>query len=308
MDLSKKTTTMTLLISLVFFFFIVSGDPLLAQTPGETELHKLKAPVDVDAKGIDNEPRIPGEWKLPEASPQLLREGYSVAKGPIDGTNGLNIVAGCVPKDTPIPIKDGFSGSFWVACNDINFLKDKVEVTDVTTCLDAYPNGVLEGLFIKEVNNRTWESFRISCRKLLKDGTLGAERVKLPFLFNFEKDGQLHYTIIDENKLAFGFLEIQNQLHIKEGLLQVALINQTAAEIWNAGQAGRSVANEQVTKRVPPAKPLLVKTFTWNCPPGTILTGAGIGHIPNKKGKHTRPIFILGECRVLHHSARPQNG
>ena len=98
MDLSKKTTTMTLLISLVFFFFIVSGDPLLAQTPGETELHKLKAPVDVDAKGIDNEPRIPGEWKLPEASPELLREGYSVAKGPIDGTNGLNIVAGCVPK------------------------------------------------------------------------------------------------------------------------------------------------------------------------------------------------------------------
>ena len=94
MELSKKTTTMTLLISLVFFFLIVSGDPLLAQTSGETELHKLKAPVDVDAKGIEIEPLIPGWWKLPEASPQLLRVGYWVAKGPIEVGSAAETSAG----------------------------------------------------------------------------------------------------------------------------------------------------------------------------------------------------------------------
>ena len=34
-------------------------------------------------------------------------------------------------------------------------------------------------------------------------------------------------------------------------------------------------------------------------PARMVMSGAAIGHIPNKKDKHTRPVYILGECRQL---------
>jgi hypothetical protein len=32
-----------------------------------------------------------------------------------------------------------------------------------------------------------------------------------------------------------------------------------------------------------------------------VVTGAAIGHIPDKKNKNTRPVYILAECRKLLH-------
>jgi hypothetical protein len=40
----------------------------------------------------------------------------------------------------------------------------------------------------------------------------------------------------------------------------------------------------------------------WKCPPGMVITGMAIGHNPDKKGKDTRPVYILGECRKLHYN------
>lgn len=43
----------------------------------------------------------------------------------------------------------------------------------------------------------------------------------------------------------------------------------------------------------------LITATRWQCPPGMVMTRAAIGHIRNKKDKHTRPVYILGECRQL---------
>jgi hypothetical protein len=32
-----------------------------------------------------------------------------------------------------------------------------------------------------------------------------------------------------------------------------------------------------------------------------VVTGAAIGHIPDKKDKQTRPVYILAECRKIQH-------
>lgn len=60
--------------------------------------------------------------------------------------------------------------SVWVACNDLDYLKDKVVESRFISCLDLLPNGLVSGLSIKDVNNRTWESFRFSCRDIAPDG------------------------------------------------------------------------------------------------------------------------------------------
>jgi hypothetical protein len=242
------------------------------------------------------------EEALPSPS-AVLREGYSIddgrfARGELN-EHGAFIVAGCVPQNhfsRAFPV-----GSSWSLCNDLDFVKDKVEETPLTSCLDIYEHGVLEGFFIKEVSNRTWESFRISCKNLKKDGTLGAKRVKAPFLFNFEKDGKLYSTVTPKDSLAFGIFELENKLQLRESLLSVGLLHQSADEIFDAAQDERSVKDVLVTDWAPPAKPLTVDIDNWFCPSGTVLTGAAIGHIPNKKDKHTRPVYVLGECRTLLH-------
>ena len=133
--------------------------------------------------------------------------GFSVDKTPLDPKDKqytINegrtfVVAGCVPKNLPIK---GASGSVWVACNDLDLMKDKVEESDFVSCLDLYPNGVLQGFFIKEVNSRDWESFRFSCGDLLPDGTVGSPVQKAPFLFNFEKEGKLYETSVPSTRLS----------------------------------------------------------------------------------------------------------
>lgn len=292
-----QTKRAILLLGLSLVWAAHAGEFALAQATGGTAAIKSTKP---SAAGR-LQPRQ-AEEALPSPSAPL-REGYSIDDGRIArgelNEHGAFIVAGCVPQNhssRAFPV-----GSSWSLCNDLDFVKDKVEETPLTSCLDIYEYGVVEGFFIKEVNNRTWESFRISCKNLKKDGTLGGKQVKAPFLFNFEKDGTLYSTVIPKDRLALGILEVENNLQLKESLLSVGLLHQSAGEIFDAAQDDRAVEDILVTDRAPPAKPHTVDIDNWFCPSGTVLTGAAIGHIPNKKDKHTRPVYILGECRTLLH-------
>lgn len=232
--------------------------------------------------------------------------GYSIAAHPLDDHNPqytwndfrIYVIAGCVPKNLPYP---GLVGSVWVACNDLDYAKDKVVESPFVSCLEMFTDGVLHGLSINEVNNRTWKSFRFSCRGLEPDGTVGSRSEKSPFLFNYEKDGTLFETTAPMNRLVMGLHEVYNKLQLRESLLQVGLEHATAADIHENGSKGKDPASIQVSPRVPDAFGLggLVGSHDWQCPPGMVVTGAAIGHVPDKKEKHTRPVYLLLECRKL---------
>lgn len=88
-------------------------------------------------------------------------------------------------------------------------------------------------------------------------------------------------------------------LPLRESLLQVGLMHQKAQAIHDAGRHGERPDDLRVTDRIPPASPHLIGAHSWQCPPGMVMTGAAIGHIPDRKGKDTRPVYILAECRAL---------
>lgn len=233
--------------------------------------------------------------------------GFYLDKSPLDVKNNQYtanegrtfLVAGCVPHK----LKVMFVGSHWIACNDLDEAKDKVLESKFVSCLDFYENGVLEGFSLKEVNNRTWQSFRFSCRNLQPDGTMGSEIQKTDFLFHFEKDGKLYETTVQRNHLPFGILEMYNQLQLlpRENLLQIAIEHAAATAIHDAGVKGAKLDDFNFSDKVPNAFGLggLIGTSHWQCPPGMVMTGAAIGHNPDKKGNDTRPIYILAECRKL---------
>ena len=229
---------------------------------------------------------------------------FTIDKSPLDPedrqyTNNIHrsyVVASCVPQKQKAKLK--LVGSSWKECNDVENAKDKVVESRFISCLDYYENGVMQGFFIKEINNRTWESFRFACRDMKKDGTVGIQWTKAPFLFNFEKDGELSSTKVPTTKLAVGVLEISNHLTTGNSLLSVALIHADAAAIFNSGTNGRDLSNPGVTPRIPPSSPISLETDNWMCPHGMVLTGAAIGHIPENT-KSTRPVYILGECRKI---------
>ncbi len=91
--------------------------------------------------------------------------GYTIATNPLDDRDPqytvndfrTYVIGGCVPKYLPI---EGPVTSVWAGCNDLDYAKDKVVESRFVSCLEMFQDGVLQGLFIKEVNNRTWESFR----------------------------------------------------------------------------------------------------------------------------------------------------
>lgn len=207
------------------------------------------------------------------------------------------VVAGCVPKH--VPGKVHFAGSKWAQCNDLDFVKDKVVESEFVTCLDLYENGVLQGFFIKEINNRDWQSFRFSCRDLQKDGTVGSKFEKAKFLFNFEKEGKLYESTVPTNHVAFGVFELWNKLELRESLLTVALNHQNATAIFDAAKKNQRPADIRISEKVPPSSPVSISTTSWFCPLGMVMTGAAIGHIPNHKENKTRAVYILAECRKL---------
>lgn len=235
-----------------------------------------------------------------------LRQGYSLDKSPLDtkdlqytsNSGRAYVVAGCVPKNLPIK---GPVGSVWLACNDLDYLKDKVIESRFISCLDLFTNGVVSGVSIKEVNNRTWESFRFSCRDMAPDGSMTAAAQKTEFLFNYERDGKLYETTAASQHLTFGIFEVANRLTGQKSLLQIALEHTGAAEILAAGASGRQVDDFTLSDKVPDAFGLggMLRVDHWKCPPGMVITGMAIGHNPDKKGNDTKPVYILAECRKL---------
>lgn len=186
------------------------------------------------------------------------------------------------------------------ATTDLDEMKDKVIESKFISCLDVFENGVVQEFFLKEVNNRTWQSFRFSCGSLQADGTIGGRLEKTAFLFDFEKEGKPYTTTVPDSHLSFGILEIYNQLQLlpRENLLQIAIEHASATAIHAAGEKGRKLEEFNFSDKVPKAFGLggLIGTSHWQCPPGMVITGAAIGHIPDKKDKHTRRSIFLGNA------------
>ncbi len=234
------------------------------------------------------------------------QQGYYVDKSPLDAkdkqytsNDGRTfVVAGCVPKHLPIK---GPVGSVWVACNDLDYLKDKVVESRFISCLDLFPNGVVSGVSIKEINNRTWESFRFSCRDMAPDGNMVGTAQKSDFLFNYDREGTLYETTAASRYLTFGIFEVGNRLTSTKSLLQLALELTDAAAIQAAGINGRQVDGFTLSDKVPDAFGLggMIRVDYWTCPPGMVITGMAIGHNPDNTGNDTRPVYILAECRKL---------
>jgi hypothetical protein len=234
--------------------------------------------------------------------------GFYIDKTPLDAkakqytsTEGRTfVIAGCVPQNMPRP--SGISGSVWVACNDLDLVRDKVDESAFISCLDLHPNGVLKGFFIKEVNSRDWESFRFSCGDMRSDGTVGQSMQKTPFLFDFENVGTLYETSVPASRLSLGVFELEHYIQFRESLLTIALYHHTAQSIFDSGAKERHPDGIHLTDKIPPSAPAAgIRYHEWFCPPGMVVTGAAIGHIPHKKDKHTQPVYILAECRKLLH-------
>ncbi len=237
--------------------------------------------------------------------------GYSIDKTPLDpkdpqytvNDSRMFVVAGCVPKNLPHP---GVVGSVWVACNDLDFAKDKVVESAFISCLDLFRNGVVSGASVKEINNRTWESFRFSCSDLAPGGGLVAPAQKADFLFNFEREGKLYEASAPDVYVMYGIKEYWNSPPGREALASFALMRGSAPLIFEGKTKDPENSNvnyfhqTEVIPGYPPAVPLAkLRTTEWACPPGMVLTGAAIGHIPDRKGNDTRPVYILAECRKL---------
>lgn len=201
------------------------------------------------------------------------QQGYYVDKSPLDekdkqytsNAGRTFVVAGCVPKNLPIK---GPVGSVWVACNDLDYLKDKVVESRFISCLDLFPNGVVSGLSIKEVNNRTWESFRFSCRDIAPDGGMIGTAQKSDFLFNFEREGKLYEATAASQHLTFGIFEVANALTGRKSLLQIALEHTGAATIQAAGTHARPVDDFTLSEKIPDAFGLggMLRVDHWTCP------------------------------------------
>lgn len=241
--------------------------------------------------------------------------GYYIDKTPLDAkdkqytsTDGRAfIVAGCVPKN--LPIFSSPAGSVWVACNDLDYAKDKVVESRFISCLDLFRNGMVSGASIKEINNRTWESFRFSCKDLGADGKLASPARKADFLFDYEREGTLHEVSGSEIELFYGIKEYENSPNTREALSGFTFLHGPAGLIESGERSDPPNSSTNYFRETgiipsyPPGIPLVnMLTYDWMCPPTMVLTGMAIGHNPDKKGNDTRPIYILGECRKLLHN------
>ena len=211
--------------------------------------------------------------------------------------NRSYIVAGCLPKKMPKP--SGFTGSSWIACNDLNYVKDKVVESEFISCIDKYPNGVVSSFTIEEFKNRKWKSFKFGCKNMGSDGKLSGAEKSSKKLFNYSKSAKSYSTSYDKWGLAVGVAEYYNKMQLKESLPSVSFQYQNAETVYSDGQKGRHTHNTGVSPFIPKITPTMIGINYWQCPPGKVFTGVAIGHIPNKKDKYTRPVYILAECRKL---------
>lgn len=132
----------------------------------------------------------------------------------------------------------------------------------------SLPQHVVSGLSLKEVNNRTWESFRFSCRDIAPDGGMVGTAQKSDFLFNFEREGQLYEVTSASQHLTFGIFELANALTGSKSLLQIALEQTGAAAIHAAGTNGRHVDDVTLSEKIPDAFGLggMPRVDHWTCP------------------------------------------
>ncbi len=239
--------------------------------------------------------------------------GYYIDKTPLDAkdkqytsNDGRTfVVAGCVPHK----IKVMFVGSHWVACNDLENQTNPVVESKFISCLDLFRNGVVSGASIKEINNRTWESFRFSCKDLGADGKLAPPARKADFLFDYEREGTLHEVSGSDIEIFYGIKEYENSPNTRQALSGFRFLHGPAVAIENGERSDppNSSMNyfreTDIIPSYPPGIPLVkMLTYDWMCPPTMVLTGMAIGHNPDKKENDTRPIYILGECRKLLHN------
>ena len=213
------------------------------------------------------------------------------------------IVAGCLPQNRPVTKTSPISGYTWTICNEIDFVKDKVVESEFISCLDFYRNGVISGASVKEINYRTWQSFRFSCRDLTPSGGMTSLAIKSPFLFHYEREGTLSESTVPDVYLLYGLKEYwQGPGLAGQAFASFTCLRGTASLLDQGKKADPAnyFGQTDVIPRYPTALPLTkLHWFEWNCPLGMVLTGAAIGHIPDKKGKDTRPVYILAECRRL---------
>ncbi|MFO0700337.1 MAG: hypothetical protein U0236_14020 [Nitrospira sp.] len=240
--------------------------------------------------------------------------GYYLDKTPLDPSEDQFtsnesrklIVAGCLPQNRPVTKTSPISGYTWTICNDIDFVKDKVVESEFISCLDIYRNGVMSGASVKEINYRTWQSFRFSCRDLAPSGSMTSPAIKTPFLFHFEREGTLSEADVPDVYLLYGLKEYwQGPGLAGQAFASFAFLRGPASLLDQGKKADPAhyFGQTDVIPRYPPAIPLTkLHWFEWTCPLGMTLTGAAIGHIPDNKGKDTRPVYMLAECRRLLHN------
>lgn len=242
--------------------------------------------------------------------------GYYLDKSPLEAKDQQYtatgsrtfIVAGCVPHKLVVK----FVGSHWVACNDLDGTKDKVAESKFISCVELHRNGVVSGVSVKEINNRTWESFRFSCQDLSPGGSLTESATKSDFLFNLKREGKLHEASIPDYSLSYGIKEYWQSsfVPVGEALSSFAILRGSASHLEKGKQqddrdppSEHYFGQSEVIPDYPTALPLTkLRWYEWKCPPTMVLTGAAMGHIPDKKGKDTRPVYLLGECRKLLHN------
>ena len=113
-------------------------------------------------------------WGTASAQYLISTKKLGPKKQYTDNKNRSYVVAGCLPKKMPKP--SGFTGSTWIACNDLNYVKDKVVESEFISCIDKYPNGVVSSFTIEEFKNRKWKSFKFGCKNMGSDGKLSGLR------------------------------------------------------------------------------------------------------------------------------------
>ena len=86
-------------------------------------------------------------WGTASAQYLISTKKLGSKKQYTDNKNRSSIVAGCLPKKMPKP--SGFVRSIWIACNDLNYAKDKVVESEFISCIDKNPNGVVSSFTIE---------------------------------------------------------------------------------------------------------------------------------------------------------------
>lgn len=234
--------------------------------------------------------------------------GYYILNTPQDSTGIMTsnaergvFVAGCLPQNRP-HIDGAWGDTTWI-CNDVSIMKAKVLMSPFVSCETLFDNGVVDAFIITEVSNRHWSQFSFSCRDLTGTGALGSRTGTSGPLVSFDGGGTVFSTVLSGRTLPIGILENQNTVTLRESLLQVGIMHLPADSVFAIGADSMMHGSFDVTPRIPPAGrlPFGVGFYSWLCPPGMVMTGAALGHIPHDDNHSTRPVFILGECRRLRH-------